>query len=166
MPTRQWRKLFAGYYQQFTTEVDQLLLNSSYKTEVERAYQRLNGLVESDPTYRLLRDTQFLTVLTLDELQRRIHDAVANCHATLGQFCNPYTDPQVLSLLPGFNADHFNLLGGCWPVLRALQPVLVRLLSQRGFSGCADGVSCQSAGVLGRRAAQLNSSTGALGPKR
>ena len=101
---------FAGFYQQFTTEVDQLLLNSSYKAEVERAYERLNGLVESDSTYRLLRDTQFLTVLTLDELQRRIHDAVANCHATLGQFCNPYTIPQVLSLLPGFNADHFNLL--------------------------------------------------------
>jgi hypothetical protein len=100
----------AVFYQQFTNEVDELLRHTTYKAEVERSYEQLNGLIESDPTYRLLRDTQFLAVLTLDDLQRQIHDAVANCMAIFGQFCDPYSDPQVLALLPAFNVDSFNLL--------------------------------------------------------
>jgi hypothetical protein len=100
----------AVFYQQFTNEVDELLRHTTYKAEVERSYEQLNGLIEADPTYRLLRDTQFLTVLTLDGLQRQIHDAVANCMAIFGQSCDPYSDPQVLALLPAFNVDSFNLL--------------------------------------------------------
>lgn len=103
-------RAFAEAYEEFTDDVDEELDDTTYKAEVERAYERLNGLIEADPNYKLLRETQFLAVLRSQELQKRIHDAVANCAATLDQYCDPYRNPQVLALLPAYNQGNFNLL--------------------------------------------------------
>lgn len=100
----------AGLQQQFAAEVQALLEDTGYMAEVERGHERMNALLESEPGFRLLRDTQSLALQALDGLQQRIHELVAQCLAAHGPGCDPYRDPQVLALLPASNGESFELL--------------------------------------------------------
>jgi hypothetical protein len=93
------------YYQQLVEETNALLATTAYKAETERFLERLNGLMVNDPVSQLFTSAQYLAVQTLLSLRQSLHDAVANCLAVYGPFCDPYVDAGVLAWLPSTNGD-------------------------------------------------------------
>jgi uncharacterized protein (TIGR03437 family) len=86
------------HYSEYTDQVGALLNSTSFKAEIERYYERLNGLINSDSRYYALKTSEYLVIASLRDFQKRVRDEVYNCYAANGNACNPYTNPRVVAL--------------------------------------------------------------------
>ena len=86
-------------YADYSNAVTSILARTSYNIEVERYWEQLNGLFQSSPAYRTLQAQYQNSVVPFQARERAVHDAVVTCVARSGQNCDPYSDPQVTSLI-------------------------------------------------------------------
>ncbi|BBO18231.1 conserved hypothetical protein [Candidatus Brocadia pituitae] len=87
------------YYYDYKEECNDLLSITDAMVEIERFYEQLNGLLNEDETYQLLQATQYLAVALLEDYQKTVHDTVYNCYAYYGDWCDPYSNQEILDLV-------------------------------------------------------------------
>ena len=77
--------------------------------EIERFYERLNGLLINNDAYQLLVNQQYPVFLDFQAYYTLIHNAVANCYFINGVFCDPYSDTVALQLIN--SSEYQELIG-------------------------------------------------------
>lgn len=87
------------YYYDYKEECNDLLSITDAMVEIERFYEQLNGFLNEDETYQLLQATQYLAVALLEDYQKTVHDTVYNCYAYYGDWCDPYSNQEILDLV-------------------------------------------------------------------
>jgi len=92
-----------SYYQQYISDVNELLSSTNYDAELERFYERVNGLLKGNATYQALEQGQYQAVLALDNYQQQLSRIVASGYSQFGANYSPYLDQNVLNLLPQSN---------------------------------------------------------------
>jgi hypothetical protein len=85
-------------YAQYLSDVQAIMEPTDVPVLLENYYNRLNGLLQADPTYRELQQQDRDLIGTLEARQAQVHAAVAACMAE-NPSCDPYTDPDVTTLL-------------------------------------------------------------------
>ena len=88
----------AAEYDQYRSTIQRLLGRTTFITEVERYYERVNGQVTGDSKYKRLTNDYSENYDDLLQFQYNVALAVDICLRTKGSSCNPLTDQNVQRL--------------------------------------------------------------------
>lgn len=100
-----------GYYQTYTEAISQALGKVAFDAALERYYEELNALIYADDLYQLLATVEYSAVLLLDQFQQDVYSAVYACLHNLGDQCDPYVYPDVVSLYDQGFYDLIEIVG-------------------------------------------------------
>ncbi len=96
------------YHNSYKDQVSALLETTDVKAEMERFYEQINGLLNEDITYQLLKFTQYLQILSLEDYRKKVHDLVYNCQLIYGTWCDPYSNADIFNLI--YSQDTYDLI--------------------------------------------------------
>lgn len=98
----------AQHNNNYIVQINELMNTTNLTAEVERFYEKTNGLVLGNETAQFYRDAYLNNKVLLQDFKKKVHDAVYNCYVQYGNWCNPYENPEVINLYSLYTGDIFN----------------------------------------------------------